>query len=71
MASPDAREISTGLSKVAHAIRRSTALHVAMSITDPEEGIDGMLATADRLAQWIGGQAAESEAGKPRWQPPE
>lgn len=51
-----------GLSKVAHAIRRSTALTVAMNMTPPESSIDDMLDLADRLAAWLGGSAAQQEA---------
>lgn len=56
------RAAEAGLSKLAHAIRRSTALHVAMNITPPESSVEDMLKTADRLARWIGGQALEGEA---------
>lgn len=66
MASPDANKIDEGLSKVAHAIRRSTALTVAMNITPPESSIDEMLHTADRLAEWLRGSAED----RPRWTPP-
>lgn len=62
-----------GMSKLAHAIRRSTALHVAMNITPPESTVDDLLDTADRLADWIKGSAEDAVPGtageKPSWQP--
>lgn len=51
-----------GLSNVAHALRRSTALYVAMSISPPEATEEELLGTADRLAAWIRGSAQESAA---------
>lgn len=57
----DPQIATEGFSKLAHAIRRSTALHVAMQITPPEGTVEDLLATADRLAAWIGGKAAAGE----------
>lgn len=54
----DQHVAAEGMSNLAHAIRRSMALYVAMSITPPEEGEQGMLARADRMAAWINGRAA-------------
>jgi len=71
MASPDANAIRDGLANVAHSVRRSTALYVAMSITEPGSSIDEMLATADRLAEWIRGEAGAQEASRQPWKPPE
>lgn len=42
-----------GLARVAHAIRRSTALYVAVQITAPESSVDEVLVVADRLAEWV------------------
>lgn len=55
------REGYEGLSKVAHAIRRSTALHVAALVLPPDSTIDDLKAQAEDLAQWIGGKAQEQE----------
>lgn len=62
MAKGDENVSETGLSNLAHAIRRSTAVYVAMSITPPESAIEDMLANADVIAAWIGGKAAQKEA---------
>ena len=42
-----------GLSRLAHALRRSTALHVAAQITPAGSTVDDLLSTADTLAAWI------------------
>ena len=60
MATPQ-QQAENGLSKVAHAIRRSTALYVAMQVTEPGSSIEAMLVNADRLAAWIGGAAVVAE----------
>lgn len=57
MASPD--DLGVGLSQVAHAIRRSTALYVAMMITDKDSSTADLLSTADELALWLRGSAGE------------
>lgn len=62
MAKGDENVSETGLSNLAHAIRRSTALYVAMQITPPDSSVDDMLDNADRLAAWVGGRAAQREA---------
>lgn len=62
MMANEARIVAEGLSKVAHAIRRSTALYVAMSILPPESSIDDLKVQAEDLAQWIGGKALASES---------
>lgn len=62
MAGSDARVVAEGLSKVAHAIRRSTALYVAMSILPPESTIDDLKTQAEDLAGWIGGKALVTES---------
>lgn len=62
-------EAYDGLSKVAHAIRRSSALTVAMQMTPPESSVEEMLELADRLAVWIGGDAARQEDETPARQP--
>ena len=50
-----------GLSKVAHAIRRSMALYGAI-ITLPEGTTDvELLARADTLAKWLAGEAGRAE----------
>ena len=59
-----------GMANLAHAIRRSTALYVAMSITPPEASVDDMLATADRLATWVGGKAAAAHPAPVEPPPP-
>lgn len=48
-----------GLSQVAHAIRRSTALTVAMNILPPESSVDDLKEMADDLAGWLRGSATE------------
>lgn len=66
MAIKPEKVIYDGLAQVAHAIRRSTALTVAMNITDPGSTIDDLTDTADRLARWIGGAAqAQTEDDEP------
>lgn len=64
MPTPPGEEASEGLKAVAHAIRRSTALHVAMSITGEGSSVDDLLATADRLARWVNGKAVEADAAR-------
>ena len=65
MALNEAKVIEEGLTKVAHAIRRSTALYVAM-MTLPEGTTDDVLfARADKMAAWIGGRAGMAEATRP------
>lgn len=60
MASQPGRESYEGLASLAHAIRRSTALYVAAAyVCEPSDSIDTLEQTADRLARWIGGQAAQ------------
>jgi hypothetical protein len=64
MANRPEREGYDGLSKVAHAVRRSAALIVAAQITDPEPAHDAeerMLACMERLASAVGGQAQQVE----------
>lgn len=51
------REGYEGLASLAHAIRRSTALYVAMNMTPPEEGMTGLFDRADACAEWIAGRA--------------
>lgn len=41
------------MARLAHAMRRSTALYVAAQVTSPEDSVDDMLVVADRLAEWI------------------
>lgn len=41
------------MARLAHAMRRSTALYVAAQVTSPEDTIDDLLVVADRLAEWI------------------
>lgn len=60
MAKPE-QVVYDGLAQVAHAIRRSTALYVAMSILPPDSTVDDLKEQADDLAQWIRGKAAEPE----------
>lgn len=74
MADPQYAE--KGLSKLAHAIRRSTAVHVAFQITEPDpqksqaQQVAEMLETADTIATWIAGYAAVEEQERSRtWQP--
>lgn len=58
-----ARDVSSdGLANLAHALRRSTALYVAMTICPPTSSVDDMLRTADKLAIWIRGQAGAAHA---------
>ena len=53
-----------GLSNLAHSIRRSTALYVAMSITPPTSSVDDLLRTADRLAGWLAGRAGAAHSAQ-------
>lgn len=52
-----------GMARIAHALRRSTALYVAMQITPAESSVDEMLMTADRLAAWIKSDIADPHGG--------
>lgn len=58
-------EAYSGLANLANSVRRSTALYVAMSITPPESSVDDLLATADRLAEWVRGSAGAEESKGP------
>lgn len=60
MARPEER-VYDGLSKLAHAIRRSMALYVAALTLPPESSDDDLKAQAEDLAQWIGGTAQAQE----------
>lgn len=51
-----------GLRELAQAISRSTALHVAMSITPAEGDVEEMLKNADRLARWVSPERPTEEA---------
>lgn len=55
------REAYDGLAQLSHAIRRSMAAYVAMSVTEPGSSIEEMLANADIVAQWIGGSALSKQ----------
>lgn len=70
MAKPEER-IYDGLAQVAHAIRRSTALTVAMQTVDEDATIEQMLDRADELAVWLRGTAEEAPAkvSKPLGEP--
>ncbi len=57
MAAKPEKVIYDGLAQVAHAIRRSTALTVAMNLLPPEATIADLKGQADDLARWIGGSA--------------
>lgn len=48
-----------GLSRVAHAVRRSTALWAAVMTSPEGTAEDAMLSKADRYARWILGHADE------------
>lgn len=48
-----------GFAQLAHAIRRSTALTVAMYLTPEGSTEDELFATADRCADWIRGKAED------------
>ncbi len=52
------RVAAEGLANLAHAVRRSTALYVAMSITPPESSVDELLVTFERLASALRGNAS-------------
>ena len=52
-----------GLANLAHAVRRSTALYVAMSITPPESSEAELLATFERLAAALRGTATQTTPG--------
>jgi hypothetical protein len=51
-----------GLANLAHALRRSTALYVAMQITPPESSVKVLLDNADVLAAWLNGRAGATPA---------
>lgn len=78
MAAKPERVIYDGLAQVAHAIRRSAALYVAMNILPPDSTVEDLKYQADELAQWIGGSAlSQQEEPEPRsaplgeqWPPP-
>lgn len=52
---------SEGLKALAHAVRRSTALYVAMSILPPTSSVDDLLSTAETLASWVNGRAGAAD----------
>lgn len=56
-----------GMTKLAHAIRRSTALYVAMSITPEDGSIEDLLANATRLAAWVRGEAEDEPQQTPQF----
>lgn len=61
-----------GLRNLAHAIRRSTAAYIAMSVTEPGSSIEEMLENAETIATWIkgkAGQADEERASEPPREP--
>lgn len=62
-----------GLSQLAHAIRRSMAAYVAMSLTPADGTMEDWEETFDRVAAKIRGHAAEEgptpPGEKPSWQP--
>lgn len=64
MARPE-RDGYDGLAQVAHAIRRSAALYVAMSILPPDATVDDLKDQAEDLARWIGGRAMAAETQQP------
>ena len=59
MAKPE-QVVYDGLAQVAHAIRRSTALTVAMQILPADATVDDLKEQADELAEWIRGSATQS-----------
>lgn len=61
MAKGDENVSAQGFSNLAHAIRRSTALYVAMTVTPPDSSIEDMLVNADVLAEWLRGKAGQQE----------
>lgn len=67
MAVPPEREAYEGLANLANAIRRSTALYVAAAyVCTPEDSIDTLEDTTNRLARLLGGRAEQADQ-----QPPE
>lgn len=56
------QEAHDGLSKVAHAIRRSAALGAAVQLTPPDGTVEDVLDLAGRLATWLAGEAGAREA---------
>lgn len=60
-----------GLANLAHAVRRSTAMYVAMQITAPEDGMEGMLANFEVIAARIGGRAATATTAPSHSKPPQ
>lgn len=59
---PEEREYAAeGLSSLAHAIRRSTAMYVAMQVTPPDSTLEDMFENFDRIAEKIGGKAVQRE----------
>lgn len=62
-----------GMANLAHAVRRSTALYVAMSVSIEGTSDEELLARADRFAAWIRGSAVPDSdvqdfLGKNPWQ---
>lgn len=58
MAKPE-QVVYSGLAQVAHAIRRSMALYVAMSILPPDSTVEDLKEQANDLAGWIRGSAVD------------
>lgn len=63
MARPE-RVVYDGLAQVAHAIRRSTALYVAMNVLPPEATFEQLKDQAEDFARWIRGSAGDDDPGR-------
>lgn len=65
MTGPASQVAAEGLTKVAHAIRRSAALYIATMVM-PEGTTDtALFARADSFSAWIGGRVGQVEAENP------
>lgn len=53
--------LGEGLSKLAHAIRRSAAAYIAVQLTPASGTLEDWEETADHVAAWIGGNALVAE----------
>lgn len=64
MTGPVQGTAQNGLSRLSHAIRRSTALRVAADILPADSTVEDLLSTADTLAEWVRGSAQDAQDGE-------
>jgi hypothetical protein len=58
-------EASNGLGELAHAVRRSMALHCAIITSTEDTADDELFLRADRYAEWIRGHASRPLGSAP------